>query len=188
MSTRKVKAFGLIEAVFASTIVVLILSAAVALGASSSRSARFSSSYSEAQHIAELLTEQIKQAKTENKVYFDTAQRQVNIFSIDCFDTVLSKSDSSCQVAGDYIPYNSHTVYTGASGDYVVFDSSQLHNPSFKDGFFSWKMTLTKSTTSCQGIARAADKCRYIDIDVKWVESTGPKNYHLDEYITDWER
>jgi len=199
----KLKSFGLIESVIGATIIVLILSAAVALSSTASKSARLSSAYLEAGHIADKLMTGIKEAKASGNVYFDGASRtgSDNYFSIDCFDAV-NKNGTSCRALGQYKPGLPYTPAPEVDG-YNAILSQEIKNPAFSDGMysrFSWKiavkraeqmLSLNSPKIDCGKVGSAnipSEKCRYVEVDVKWQESTGEKHYKLNQFFTDWER
>jgi len=180
MQKVKLKSFGIIEAVIASGIVVVVLSGALILSSSALRSATLESSYLEAEHIADSAMEQIMLAKTSGKVSFSTFARDQA--SIDCFDTLL-RNQLGCSALG---------YYSGAdiSAGYVKVKSANVSS-AFPDNFFKYKVTIPDSNNrDCRKFADSdlpKEKCRVVNIDVLWEESSGQKQYHLSQYFSDWE-
>ena len=193
--------FGIIEAIIASFIIVLMVSGAVALSSASVRTSLLNDSYLQAEHIADSVMEQIVAAKSAGKLYFDSSSRTpaqlLSIFSIDCFATA-NRSLPGCKLSNGAfrpeVPYVG-MVTTDFSDDYVKVKSKDV-SPAFPDGYFSWKLDIKKpdvatgiGTRFCRSVAGInipVDKCRFAEIEVKWTESSGIKQYYLTQYFTDW--
>jgi len=202
----KLRSFGIVEAVVASGIVVVLISGAVALSSSSLRSTTLNSAYFEAEHIADDLMEGIYSAKLAGKVFFDDRAASVqelnsNLFSIDCF-TTKEESLSTCnQVAAfrEVSPYENARFSNNGVGQYVVVNKDDV-SPAFSDAFYSWNIKVKKPTEmeppiqGCRALPGSDgspipdNKCRFVEIDVKWTESSGDKHYYLTQYFADWER
>jgi len=191
-SHKKLKSFGLAEAITASVIVVLVLSAAVALSSSVHRSAQNDTAYFEAEHIADELFEKINLFKSSGRLYFDNRLASSDgMISIDCFDSTRTCGDpdkSSVDFPLNQYPYDA--AHQPDSSYYVNVKKSDLNNPTFPDDYFAWKMTVT-TPASCNtptAVDIPKDKCRLVNIDVKWEDSSGTKHYNLAQYFADWER
>lgn len=192
LKTRKLKAFGITESVVASLIVVVILSAAVALSSSSIKTTQLNSSYAEAQHLSEKILESVNLIKSSGRVYFDTTPRGRDIMRIDCFDSEKYQTAAYCnsidtdQYPLSEIPFISSTYSNG----YYLVSADMLDNPSFGDNYFSYK-TEVRELPNCYtsgSISIPQKKCRIILTDIKWEESSGEKHYKQGMYLTDWER
>lgn len=203
MLTRgKAKSFGLIEAVVASMVVVLVLSAAVALASSSLRTMLTSDAYREAEHISGKIFGQIEAGKTAEKISFNGSVSGQGILPISCFDTDYYFSNRvSCKniLFDPGLPYEEGSVQS-ADG-YVDAISS---NDNFINGYFKYKVRVLKAdqmyTVSANGVTSnesfcrgtksditiPADQCRLVEVDVKWSEHSGDKYYYQTEYFTNW--
>jgi hypothetical protein len=192
MSIKKLKSFGLAEAITASMIVILVLSAAVALSSSVHRSVQNDAAYLEGGHLADGLFEKINLFKSSGRIYFDNRLASADgMLSIDCFDSTKTCNDrdtSSVDFPLNQYPYDA--THQPDSSGYVKVKKSDLNNPTFPDDYFAWKMTVV-SPESCNtptAVDIPKDKCRLVNIDIKWEDSLGVKHYSLAQYFTDWER
>jgi len=205
---NKLKSFGLIESIIASMIIVILLSGAVALSASSLRGITYDSNYHEAEHIGEILAEKIVVAKSTGQIDFlkgITASLKDPFFSIECFDSdnisdlLGSGADSNCRKTSGAIksalPFpndrnrfddqNYVSVVAGDSG--VPFDDT-----AFANEFFWWKIDIQNGPgggcPSISGVDIPPSKCRVALISVKWEQPTGAQTYSFKQYFTDWEK
>lgn len=195
MSIKKLKSFGLAEAITASVIVILVLSAAVALSSSVHRSAQNDAAYLEAGHLADKYFEKINLFKSSGRLYFDNRPVPPSgMLSIDCFDSTKICSDpdivsiASADPPLNQYPYN--TTHQPDSSGYVKAKKSDLNNPTFPADYFAWKMTVN-SLTQCNAptmVNIPKDKCRLVNIDITWEDPIDVKHYNLTQYFTDWER
>jgi len=189
----KLSSFGIIEAIIASFIIVLMVSGAVALSSASLRTALLGGSYLEAEHIADSVMEQIVASKSAGKLYFDSSPRTPvqleSVFSIDCFDSA-KRNKSGCLVRGAFRPEVPYVLTTEFDADNFVKTKSKDISPSYPDDYFSWRLKINPSNSqNCKlvdDIAIPLEKCRFAEIEVKWTESTGVKHYYLSQYFTDW--
>lgn len=189
----KLKSFGLTESAVASVIVIIVLSAAVALSSSAVRTTQINSSYSEAQNISEQIFEVINTNKSLGRVYFDNAMRAPQLISIDCFDTTYFHSHPSCiaDINEDEYPFNLIPYLNATfSNGYYLTSRGLLSNPAFPDNYFSYKVVV-KTPSECyqpEQVSVPNKKCRIITTDIKWQEPSGEKHYKQAMYLTDWER
>jgi len=188
LNKDNLKSFGLVEAVVAIFIVVIMLVGVVSLSSSSLRSSMLNSAYLEAEHIADNLLEQIVKAKAEGKLSFLEHPADREVYSIDCFDwenitllECLGKID---------LPYKGLADAAG----YIKISGDDLQNPGFSNNYFSWRIEVKNPSeqglANCREIAGEdipQEKCRFVEVDVKWLEQTGEKNYYQTQYFTDWE-
>jgi len=202
LRNNKFKSFGIIEAVIASAIVVILISGAVSLSSSSLRSSSLNTAYFESEHIADDLMEQIYSAKSAGKLYFDSRDivSTDTLFPIDCFDTSYWRSSCDGVIsAGAELPYNTDTIFSGALGSEYVDVGKDDISPAFPDVFYSWKISINKPSemqppiSGCRSVSDSGnaipeEKCRFAQIDIKWNESSGEKHYYLTQYFADWER
>jgi len=189
----KNKAFGLIESVIASLIVIVVLSAAVALSSGSIKTAELNSSYLEAQHISESIFESINLIKSSGSVYFDSTVREDGSINIDCFDSEYYNTHNSCKliVNFDKYPFTDISFLNSQYRDgYYLASSEMLDNPSFPDEFFSYKTEVSQPDNcyTSNNIKIPDKKCRIVLTDIKWTETSGEKHYRQGMYLTDWER
>jgi hypothetical protein len=190
-------------------IIVILLSGAVALSASSLRGTTYDANYHEAEHIGEILAEKIVLAKSTGRVDFGkTVWSSLGepLFSVMCFDSdniknVLSGSAASSNCYGtdgklksnlpfptDISRFDSDAyVSVIASDTRVPFD-----NTAFADGFFSWKIDIQNGPggvcPSISGVDIPSSKCRVALISVKWEQPTGMQTYSFVQYFADWEK
>lgn len=185
MLTNKNKAFGVIEAIIASFVVVVAAASTVALSSGTLRASIQDSNYFEAEHIAEELMEEIYSAKASEQLYFIEGDYGDGVYSIDCFDTA-GRSGRNC-LAGQPSLYDG--VLIGTDGFVSGFPGQS--NPSFSDDFFRWFVNV-RTPLDCRasdGAGIPQGKCREVDIEVRWGESSGDEDsYILSQYFTDWER
>ncbi len=176
------KSFGLIEAIAASTIIVLVVSSAVALASSSMRSAALDQSYLEAENIAEEILETIQEKKAQGQIFFvSSGTVQPTAINIACYDVAkLGKVgceddktgiDTSASLESNYRPYKSMTI-----------------NPAFGEGFFSFKIETQINPNIVSADVADADKTALVKIDIKWQDLGGEKHYYARQLFTDWER
>ena len=204
LSNKKIKSFGIVEAIIASAIVVIVISATVSLSSSSLRSSSLNTAYFESEHIADGLMEQIYSAKSAGKLYFDnrTIDTPGELFSIDCFDT-SNRDLAGCKKSGfrEELPYNSGTRVKDIGEKTYVEIGEDGVSPAFPDAFYSWNISIKKPSqtqmvpaiSGCRSATGSSDpisedKCRFAQIDIAWNESSGEKHYYLTQYFADWER
>jgi len=206
---KKTKSFGLIEAVVASMIMVLLLTGAVALASASLRNMTTNSNYHAAEQLADSLMEKAVRNKAAGLIAMTADENdslptgQEKRFSIKCFDTLL-RNGSNCQLSArnaykDGLPYpnppsdTSRIVKYGAF-NYVKTVGADLNNTAFPGDFFAWRIAVSKLpdySGSCpyigsQPIVKA--KCSLLTIDVRWEQASGEKHYYLRQYFADWEK
>lgn len=193
---NKLKSFGLTESVVASVIIIVVLSATIALSSNMIKTTEINASYTEAQHLSENFFESINLIKSSGRVYFDDSVRGNQFVDIDCFDTIYYKSHPTCisdvdtsEYPLDQIPYIKTLTYN-ASTHYFSVPSVFLNNPAFGDNYFSYNITVTQPEEcyTSGGIEIPKAKCRKVLTDIKWEEASGVKHYRQGMYLTDWER
>lgn len=199
----KIKSFGLIEAMIASFIAITVLSGAVALASSVNESTTTDSSYSQAEQIADNFLENLNFANSLGVLFFDTRTLPVGsgIFSIECFNTDPTKSITAKSCRGAYTPslhpdfvdfyWNSNRTERDTSDPgYYKINKDEINNGAFSPGFFKIKTTIN-TPVACKtvaGVAIPANKCRVVDVEIKWSENVGDQTYRVSRYITDWTR
>jgi len=211
---HRIRSFGVIEALIASMIIVVLVSAAVVLASISVRSSSQDTSFHEAEHLSEDLIEQLFYAKSNNLAYFTAGTYSAEKFPIECFDTDLAQTEPLCKSSGVYkdgLPYNSETQFVVPSdlwpnGGFVRVKQADIANPSVANDYFYWKLDIYTPGDShltdfgfggpapipgkCReigGVSLPAQKCRLCEIEIQWTESTGDKRYFETQYLTDWE-
>lgn len=194
---RQIKSFGLVEAMIASVIVVIILTGALALASSANRSVALDSSYTQAAQIGEDLFGRINILRSTGKLDFTGSGNGV---SIDCFDsTKFHEAGSSCSADISALPIKLDLLQEAidASGFAPIGHKSDdgnldvLKNPAFPPGFFRLKTTVWTPADGCRGadsLQIAKEKCRFVKVEIRWNEQSGEKAYNISEYITDWQR
>lgn len=190
----KFKSFGLTESIVASVIIIVVLSAAIALSSNTIKTTEVNASYTEAQHLSENFFESINLIKSSGQVYFDdSARSDDSLIQIDCFGTSYYRNPANkCKEIGsdyplDQIPYLQTPIF---NNEYYKVPAALLDNPAFGDNYFSYNIIVTrpeKCYTSGQ-IAIPKIKCRRVLTDIKWEETSGEKHYRQGMYLTDWER
>lgn len=193
----KLKSFGLIEAVIGSTIIVLVLAAAVGLSSSANKSARLNSSYSQAQNLAEEVLGYVKESEVSGKCYFDDATRPSGdgYYSIDCFNSA-NILQSQCRSLLSQFPKPILVGIVKDSNGYIRVNAAVLKNPAFSSYNFGYKVTVKKldevsSQTDCGKVGNTViplNKCRFVEVDVKWQETSGEKHHKISQLFTDWRR
>ncbi len=196
MKKIKLKAFGLTEALIASVVIVLILSAAVALSSSSIKVATKNDTYSIASQISNDILERVSSAKELGQVTFDLSSSATS-FPIECFDTEGYKAlGLDCVSGGAILPYQSNTKYSQTG--FAYFDFKGKANPYSAD-FFRYKVSVSKPQNSCSGSENndiPPEVCRFVRVDVVWdespafniSESSNEKHYVITQYFTAWEK
>ena len=190
-SCHKLKSFGIVEAVISSMIVIIVLSAAVFLSMSATKTTEVNSSYNQAQHIADLILERLQLIKSNGRLYFDDVSRGQETVSIDCFDTNRFSgclSGMSEDYPLDQFPYRNLAV--GSDG-YITAPNSWFDSSAFGDGYFKFIVLVEQLSSGCHTsgtISVDNTKCRKVTISVKWEEQSREQNYKQAVYITDWER
>jgi len=191
----RLKSFGLTESVVASVIIIIVLSAAIALSSNTIKTTEANASYTEAQHLSENFFESINLIKSSGQIYFDNLSRGDQVIKIECFDSNYYKAHlaecktgiDSSKYPLDQLPYLKTPTY---SNGYYLVPASLLDNPAFGNNYFSYKITVIKPDecyTSGQ-ITISKIKCRRVLTDIKWEETSGEKHYRQGMYLTDWER
>jgi len=197
---KKLRSFGLIEAVIASTVMALILIGSAVLSSSTLKTSVVEQNYHEAEHIADALLEKVRSAKESGLVVFtknqDADLGSSELLSVDCFATP-KRDGANCKTAGAGGTYKEPLPYYNGmveDGDGYILVKNNLKIPfnssNFANGFFRWKMTVTRST-SCQsigGVSIDSWKCRLIQAEIRWNQPTGEKSYLIRQYFTDWSR
>jgi type II secretory pathway pseudopilin PulG len=189
---KKIKSFGLIESIAASTIMVVVVSGALALASSSVRTASSDQAFLEAENIAEFVFEKVQEKKSQGEAYFVKPNpAPANSFSIECFDTTVAYSNLNCFKSID------RSTKTGL--DYVQTDIEQsggkhsvefngLANPAFGAGFFKYSISVDKPTYFEDSIVFPKDKIVSVNVEVTWNDVGGEKKYYARQYFGDWER
>jgi hypothetical protein len=193
------KSFGLIEAIAASTIIIIIVAGALSLSTYSIRSTANDSAYFEAENISESLFEKINEKKSAGlATFFAGENSSTSAFPIDCFDYSQAQNPLCAATGLDF---------TNIKSDYFTPYVFTGVNPAYAPGFFSWKIVITKpladpnatgysrtyndNFTACKavsGVSIPPEKCRMIHVEVKWSDQGRDKNYTASQYITGWER
>lgn len=178
MKKIKLKSFGITEALIASVIIILILSSAVALAASSIKVAAKNDTYSIASQISNSVLEKVTAAKESARVSFDD-RSGAGFFPIECFDT-LKFSSLSCNGLSDFIEYSDVDLQ-----GYVSFKNTIS---SYEENYFKYKVTVKKPEISCSVMPNEeiipSQMCRLVSVDVKWSEK---ENYLITQKFTNWE-
>jgi hypothetical protein len=194
-------------------IIVILLSGAVALSASSLRATTYDANYHEAEHIGEILAEKITLAKSTGRVDFAkgvTASLSEPFFSVGCFDAdnivniLSSTTGSNCKDSTGKIrqelPYPDDRARYNDADNYVYVRSSDkkvpFDNSSFENDFFRWKIDLISRPGSAvgsrcpsiSGVSIPDSKCRAALISVKWEQPSGTQTYRFIQYFADWEK
>jgi len=207
---KKVKSFGLIEAIIACSILIILLTAAITLSSTLLRGSQLTQSYFEAEHIADDILERVLADKSRGLLSFiGSVDNPVEgeIFSIDCYDNQKGYGKLSCQSGAKYkgqLPYSDYGLPDPAKDYYISVKHDKA--PSFPDNYFSLKVSIRRPSempteidqgkSRCRSIENSSgqqvdispDKCRYAEIDIKWVEPSGEKKYYQTQYFADWEK
>ena len=202
----KLKSFGLVEAMIASFIAITVLSGAVALASSVNKSTTTESSYAKAEQIADNFLENLNFANSQGRIFFDDRSKlydkSAGSYSIDCFD---SRSASACEVEywaahpgllafyPDMMRFywdHGRTEKDLADLPFYKVKTREIGDDSYGDNFFKVKTTINilASCKTVTGLAIPTDKCRVVDVELKWSENVGDQTYKVSRYITDWTR
>lgn len=188
----RLKSFGIFEAMIASVVVILILTSAVALSASSNRVASKNETYSFASQIADQFLEQITFGKSVGKVRFDQRAGDGGAFPIECFiSNVGQRAAAICADATPFLPAALNQHLATDSPD--VYTYKNTDNSSFPPGYFKYTATVRQVTSGwCYGPADSDRiipglKCRNVKIQVMWKDGAGDQSYVATEYFGDWE-
>ena len=203
----KIKSFGLVEAMIASFIAVTALSAAVALASSINKSMTLNGSYSEAEKIADNFLENLSFVNSQGRVSFqDTPLVNTSsgdtVFSINCFDSLkFADACATTYGAGQYLNFyaprpspsdNLTSKINSASPVYYKVLAKATGSDLFGDDFFEINTAVKKLAggvcQSATGVTIPVDKCRIVDVQIKWSDNSGDKTYKVSRYITDWTR
>lgn len=198
---KKLKSFGIIEAMVASIVIILILTGAVALMANLVKGSTTGASYQEAETIAEEVFSQIEVAKAADKIYFlgPVAGR----FPIECFDSSYIKNiasperdacfSDSASTYDTLLPF--YTLGTQESYSADQFDAGsffqvmQVRNKAVAEDFFKFKTTVNHGGADCvnlNGVRVSWQRCREVIVEVKWQDKNGEQSYKAAERFTDW--
>jgi len=197
----KVKSFGIIEAMVASIVIILVLTGAVALIANLVKGSTTGASYQEAETIAEEVFSQIEAAKAADKIYF--VDEVTGRFPIECFDSLFMKNVASpdrvsCFTDGmstydKLLPF--YTLGTQESYSADQFDAGsffqvlQIRNKSIAEDFFKFKTTVSRESIPCTDINGAVVpqlRCRNVIVEVVWDDKNGTQHYKAAERFADW--
>jgi len=183
------KSFGLIEAIAASTIIIIVVSGAVALAAGSMRSSLLDQSYLEAENIAEGIFEKVQEKKSQGKAYFVKSNDSADFFPVQCFDVAyavenaLSCFDQTSQLTKTGLGYKKQD----ASADNFVSYAGPA-NPAFGDKFFSYNIAVSAPSGLETSTVYPMDKIVNVKVIIKWNDVGGEKKYYARQYFSDWER
>lgn len=191
---RKIKSFGLIESVAASTILVIVVSGALALASSSIKTASYDQAYLEAENVAEFIFEKVQEKKSQGEAYFvKPVPSPADSFSINCFDTVKAYSSNECfgssgnGTSKTGLNYLKSDMTPSAPDVFVPYNGSA--NPAFGVGFFSYSISIsTPSYFLASDSLFPKEKIVSANIKVTWDDIGGKKNYYARQYFSDWER
>lgn len=187
----KLKSFGIIEAMVASMIVILILTSAVSLSSSSTRVANKNDAYSIASQIADEYLENIAFAKSVGKVRFIGSA--TGTFPPKCYNTsTTDRASADCLDSTKGKSYldllQMHFKSSDTSG--IWYYNNSLLTDSYPNNYFSYKVTMD-STQKCYAPDGTqtipAIKCRLFKVEVDWTDGAGNEKYFTSRYFTDWE-
>lgn len=190
----KIKAFGVLESLIASVILMLILSGATVLASRISKSVDKSQMNEAAAQLAQRVSANIDELKSTGNLFFDT--RSALVFkndlqdaslSIDCFDSSKITSCINLMPA----PFRQRFFFSqkdqNAEGAFII-KSSDIKDNRFPDGFFTVKPKVSAFSCRTQGgLTIPGNKCRLIQIVINW-QSNGLRSYEITKYVTDWQR
>lgn len=204
MLKGRIKSFGIIEAMVASIVIILVLTGAIALTTNLVQGSTLDSSYQEAETVAEEVFSQIEAAKAAGSLYFvASADAADTRFPIECFDNSVINDATNPDRARCFTDANSLynkllSFYTlGDSGVYAAgqfdansfFTVSQNRNKAISEGFFKVKTTITRPAGNCQavgGVTIPSGRCRRVDVKVQWEGRNGTQTYQAVERFFDW--
>lgn len=187
---KKTKSFGLIEAVAASTIIIVIASGALVLSSTSMKTSAADQAYLEAENIAESVFEKIQEKKSQGEVYFiKPVPTPLNSFNVKCFDTSYAASNLPCfegtGVSKTGLGYRQSDIITASPKYPVPYKGSA--NPAFMNDFFKYSVEVVQPSLGA-GVEFPENKIVSINIEVVWITVGGEKKYFARQYFADWER
>ena len=202
MLKRKLRSFGIIEAMVASIVIILVLTGAVALIANLVKASSIDASYQEAETIAEEVFSGIEAARATRELEFVAGPIGDGRFPIECFsNSYISGTGNPLQAEcltsdGKYkklLPF-----YTLSNSD--VFNPSQFDSGSYftitqkrsattPSGFFKFNTSVDGGPClDMTGVDISQERCRKVTVTVKWEDKNGPQTYEAIERFTDWQR
>jgi hypothetical protein len=193
MRIKKIKSFGLVESVAASTIIVIIVSGALALASASSKVSSADQAYLEAENIAEYIFETIQEKKANGQMYFVKPNPvPPNMFSVRCFDNNEAYSTNDCFVAGTgqsktSLGYTKGDMELSISKYLVAYNG--LINPAFDSETFKYFIKVeTPSYFTASDILFPEDKIVSVNVEIIWNDIGGERKYQARQFFSDWER
>jgi hypothetical protein len=191
---KKLKSFGLIESVAASTILVVVVAGSLTLASSAIKTASSDQAYLEAENVAEHIFEKVQEKKSQGSAYFiKPVPSPAGSFSIKCFDTVEAYSSNECfESSGNGasktgLDYLKSDMVASAPDVFVPYNRPA--NPAFGVGFFSYSVAVSTPEyfSGADGLF-PEEKIVSVNIKIKWSDVGGEREYYARQYFSDWER
>lgn len=200
---RKIKSFGIVEAMVASLVIILLLTGAVAVSSALIKNSTLDASYQEAESIAEEVFSLIEASRAKGELSFFGNVSGDGIYPIECFDSDFIQNGSKnieCLNSGDYqalLPYNtlnSNKRFKPADFNPTGFVISDERNPNFPSGFFNLNVQVPDDPASYTCLSSGSDvvvpwqKCRLVDVTVSWQERGHLQKYYISQRFTSWQK
>ncbi len=188
---KKLKSFGLIEAVAASTIIIVIASGALVLSSTSMKTSAADQVYLEAENIAEFVFEKVQEKKSQGKVYFiKPLPTPANSFIVKCFDNGFAASNPPCfegtgGLSKTGLGYRQSDIITASPKYPVPYKGTA--NPAFMNDFFKYSVDVVPLSFGTS-VVFPEDKIVSVNVEVTWDDVGGGKKYYARQYFADWER
>lgn len=199
---KKLKSFGIVEAMVASLVIILLLTGAVAVSSALIKNSTLDASYQEAESVAEEVFSLVEASRAKGELSFFGNVAGDGIYPIECFDTDFISNlakNTECLKGGEYqalLPYftlNKDKRFKPSDFSANMFVVSQERNPNFPSGFFKLKVEVPDdpSSYSCLGHSSLnvpSEKCRLVDVTVSWQERGREQNYYISQRFTNWQK
>lgn len=198
---KKIKSFGIIEALVASVVMILVLTGALALSSNLVKSSSVDSSYREVESIAEEIFSSVESARAAGEIEFVASQTNTQKYPIECFDSSFINSGNpraaDCLTTiGDYrnsLPFATLSDNKRYSSDQFdsggYFSVTQSRSMSIPGGFFKFRSSVVSD--GCLGLDGAVtipgERCRKVLLEVKWEDKNGLQTYKSIERFSDWQ-
>lgn len=199
----KIKSFGIVEALIASMVIVLILTGAVAVSSSMIKNSSLDASYQEAESLAEEVFSLIEAGRATGELTFVGGTSGSGIYPIQCFDSEFinnSTSNAPCFESGStyqtllpYYTFGGGNDYSSSQFNGAYFPVTRVRNPNFPSGYFEIKIQVPDDPGSYEcvkvaGFEAPSERCPLVDIEVQWEEGGKVQKYYALQRFTDWQR
>lgn len=200
LKIKRLNSFGIIEALVASLVIILILTGAIALTTNLVKSSTIDESYQEAEGIAEEIFSNIETSRSTGEIYFVTADSEGVKYPVECFDNDFVNGSSSLRTScfdssnqyRNLLPFRTLSTMTNYSADQFdannFYSVSQPRSVSVSPGYFKFKVqVLSDGCLGVSGVSVPSEKCRKVVVEIKWEDKNGQEVYRSVERFSDWQ-